>query len=74
MPDEIQAHDEKLLERAIDELKLRFDTVQIFVTRQEHGGQASDTMALHQGYGNWYARWGQIVEWMESIDCRPMQD
>lgn len=69
MPDEIQEHDEAVIERCIDELRKRFDTVEIFVTRQEHGGKDSDTVGFATGCGNWYARYGQIAEWLDTQKC-----
>jgi hypothetical protein len=63
MPDEIQEHDEKHVNGVIDQLLKHFDTVQVFVTRQEPDGQ---TVAFSPGKGNWYARYGQITEWLEN--------
>lgn len=66
MPDEIRQHDEAIVNKAIDDLRLRFDTVQIFVTRQESGARDATTVGGSYGYGNWYARKGQIIEWLEN--------
>lgn len=66
MPDEIRDHDEVIVNKAIDDLRLRFDTVQIFVTRQEHGGRDANTVGGSYGYGNWYARYGQVINWVEN--------
>jgi hypothetical protein len=40
-----------------------FDTVQIFCTR--HEGPETGTTRVTFGLGNWFARFGQAVEWTE---------
>lgn len=42
-------------------LRARFDTVQIFVTRETSDGC---TVAASTGAGNWYARIGQVRSWL----------
>ncbi len=39
------------------------DTIQIFVTKESDHG-SSDTMSFEFGLGNYYARQGQIQEWL----------
>lgn len=51
-----------LVRRAISQLIEHFDAVQIFVSR--HDGGEEETMAIHLGEGNWYARFGQVMDWM----------
>jgi hypothetical protein len=41
-----------------------FDTVQIFVTRDEDHA----THSVHLGAGNWFARLGQVTEWVTKED------
>jgi hypothetical protein len=40
-----------------------FDTVQIFVTRHE-AGKEDGTVNVNYGSGNWFARYGQVKEWV----------
>lgn len=61
--DEIQEHDEKLVTEVIQQLRRHFDTVEIFVTRDEPEGK---TLAFADGAGNWYARFGQVQEWLDN--------
>ena len=61
-PDEIEQADRGHVEAAITQLTKHFDTVQVFVTRVE--GQ--QTLAFANGVGNWYARYGQVGEWLEN--------
>ncbi len=63
MSDEFQQHDEEFVDGIVAQLLKHFDSVQVFVTRQEPNGQ---TLAFSPGRGNWYARYGQIVEWVKN--------
>jgi hypothetical protein len=62
MPDEIRDNDEKIVNRALDQLMLHFDSAQVFVTRQD----GDNTVGGSFGRGNWYARKGQVGEWLEN--------
>jgi hypothetical protein len=62
-PDELRQHDEQYVEGIVTELLKHFDTVQIFVTRQEPDAH---TVAVSIGRGNWYARYGQVAAWWEN--------
>lgn len=57
--------DDDALQRALNLLGEYFDSVQIFVTRQEVEGKSCETSSRETGQGNWYARYGQVTEWME---------
>lgn len=46
----------------VEELATKFDTVQVFVTR--HDITTGGTVAVQCGAGNWYARRGQVREWV----------
>lgn len=50
------------VQKAIDELSEHFDSVHIFCTRYE--GPDIGTVQVNRGTGNWYARSGQIQEWL----------
>jgi hypothetical protein len=64
MPDqEVKDQDIKLLDDSIDRLMEHFDTVHIFVTRQESANQR--TVRVDLGKGNWYAKYGQIDLWLK---------
>ena len=52
--------DLELLQKAIDTLGEHFDSVQIFATRHDTDG----TKSIQKGCGNWFARYGQVREWM----------
>lgn len=54
--------DMKMVEKAVNELGDHFDSVQIFVSRYD-SGQEDGTVNINIGVGNWYARYGQVMEW-----------
>jgi hypothetical protein len=60
--DEIEASDKSVIDKCLGELMRHFDTAQVFVTRQE----GPDTVAASRGLGNWYARVGQVQEWLDN--------
>ena len=66
MPDEFRDADETTINAALELLRKSFDTAQVFVTRQESMAYDAKTVAGSYGYGNWYARYGQIHEWVEN--------
>jgi len=59
----LQDDDNELLRSAIDKLGEHFDSVQIFVTKHL-GTESGGTHSKAVGVGNWYARYGQVVEWL----------
>jgi hypothetical protein len=61
--------DMKRVQAAIDMLGEHFDTVQIFTTRHEEGGEGG-TVNVSLGAGNFYARYGQCSEWLTKQDER----
>lgn len=61
--------DMRMLERHVELLSEHFCTVQIFVTRHEMGTDGG-TVGASKGSGNWYARCGQVTEWlMQKDEC-----
>ncbi len=54
----------RLVEKAASELGEHFDSVRIFVTWQAEDNQ-SITRSLDISYGNWFASFGQVLEWVE---------
>lgn len=56
--DELKA----IVDKHINALSEHFDCVHIFVNRAE--GDKQVTRALNRGGGNWFARYGQIREWV----------
>jgi hypothetical protein len=53
--------DLEMVRKHLSTLSEHFDTVQVFVQRTASEG---GTMTLHLGTGNWYARYGQVREWI----------
>lgn len=53
-----------LVKKATDSLMEHFDTVQIFCTRHESDG----TCNVQYGLGNWFARSGQVSNWLVKND------
>lgn len=50
------------VDEAITKLGEHFDSVMIFVSRYDGGDVGSVNVA--KGLGNWYARYGQVREWL----------
>lgn len=59
--------DVAMVKKVADQLGEHFDSVQIFATRHE-SGSLDGTISVHVGVGNWFARYGQISEWMVKSD------
>lgn len=55
--------DMKRLDEALKVLDEHFDTVQIFVTRYDGGGDHG-TVHATRSHGNFYARYGQVKHWL----------
>ena len=53
----------EIVRRAVLSLGEHFDPVQIFVTRSEECGKQLTTN-INLGSGNWFARYGQVKEWV----------
>ncbi len=68
-----QSADTDLLQKHVNELSEHFDTVQIFVTRHEIGTD-NGTVGACRSAGNWYARLGQVREWLIQQDERARDD
>jgi hypothetical protein len=47
---------------ALETLSEHFETVQIFVTR--HEGMLDGSVGANVSSGNWFARYGQVREWI----------
>jgi len=65
------------LRKAIHDLGEHFESVQIFVSTHQPA-EVGGTMHASVGVGNWYARYGQIREWLirteESTKCDVRRD
>jgi hypothetical protein len=57
------------VDAALAVLAEHFDTVQVFATRHE-AGQEDGTISVQKGLGNWFARYGQVQEWLVTNDER----
>ncbi len=55
--------DAALLQKHVDQLMEQFDSVVLFTTRHEQA-QSEGTVNLWCGAGNWFARYGQVREWL----------
>lgn len=53
----------ELLKKHTEALGEHFDTVHIFATKYDAAVEEG-TITYNYGSGNWYARYGQICEWM----------
>ena len=53
--------DKQMVEKAIQELSEHFDSVHVFASRHE-SGEENGTVSIQQGCGNWFARYGQVLE------------
>jgi hypothetical protein len=52
-----------------DQLAEHFDTVQIFVTRNaDNETEEEGTVNIQLGRGNWFARYGQVHQWIVKSD------
>ncbi len=67
------------IEKALDTLREHFDTVQIFTTK--HGctnGDGIGTISFRKGFGNYYARYGQVQQWLikenKSVEIEVMEE
>ncbi len=55
--------DRERLKKSLHELSEHFDSVQILCTRYK-GGDDGGTVNISMGEGNWFARYGQMKEWL----------
>ena len=62
--DERKKREQALVDAAVQSLGEHFDTVQVLVTRESDDGE-KDTVSIARGAGNWYARQGQMLHWLE---------
>lgn len=54
--------EEKAMEQCIKILSEHFETVSIFTSN--YVGGEKDTEFRYVGYGNWFARFGQVYDWI----------
>jgi hypothetical protein len=59
--------DLEIIKAACTRLSEHFSTVQIFCTKDpvEHGASAGDTDSFRYGRGNWFARLGQVMDFID---------
>ncbi len=58
--------DLKLVLDAVKTLREHFDSVQIFCSRYEFAEEGTTHIA--RGEGNWFARYGQVRDWLVTED------
>lgn len=56
------------MEKAASDLKEHCDSIRIFCTL--HRDDSKNTVYLDVGKGNWYAQFGQVIEWVEMQNQR----
>lgn len=59
--------DVKRIDECLAHLGEHFDSVMIFATRNE-SGESDGTIRVQKGVGNWYARYGQVRQWIVRVD------
>lgn len=64
--------DLRRLKNAAAQLMEHFETVHIFATR--HVSSDEGTVGVQYGEGNWYARRGQVGEWLVKQDARSAEE
>lgn len=64
MTEDDDCEDIKLLKAAAKSLGEHFDNVQIFANRCDD--RADCTRHVHSGYGNYFARYGQVEQWVDA--------
>ncbi len=62
-----------ILARNADQLSEHFDTVQIFATKYEPGDDGF-ALSITEARGSWFARYGQVREWVVKIEERSRLD
>lgn len=63
MSDDNENEDMKRVTEALESLSEFFDSVQIFCTRYEPAIE-DGTVTVTKGIGNWFARYGQVRNWI----------
>lgn len=58
-----ETEDMDLVRKHVTSLGEHFDSVQIFVTRHEPA-EKDGTVTINFGSGNWFARYGQVRNWV----------
>ncbi len=62
MDDNAEQETTKLIDDCMHRIREHVDTVQIFITL--HGDDGKETLTYDVGSGNFYARQGQVEEWV----------
>lgn len=57
-------YDIQRVKDALNVLSEHFDSVHIFATKYEGGDNGGTTAKINKGTGNWFARYGQIKDWI----------
>lgn len=68
VPESAKDADLACVDAAIDDLLRRFETVQIFCTRESPVDDERGTVFVVKGRGNYYTRYGQVRVWMLEED------
>lgn len=55
---------QNFIRKCVEMLGKRFDAVQVFASK--HDNKTGKTFHAAAGLGNWYARYGQVTEWVNT--------
>ncbi len=64
--EENEERDTAILKSHVSRLMEHFDSVQVFCTRFD--SENDQTISINRGDGNWFARSGQVREWLIKQD------
>lgn len=67
-PESPEDRDMAILDKHCILLSEHFDNIQIIVTRRDP--DSDQTMKANRGYGNWYANYGAVKEWVTENEER----
>lgn len=55
---------EIVIDECLNKLAEHYDCVQIFASRHDVDDNEKKTLGSDRGKGNWFARYGQVKEWV----------
>lgn len=64
--DSPQENDMNILQSVVARLSEHFDTVQVFTTKRSNSSDGTEN--CQWGSGNWFARYGQVKQWVIKQD------
>ncbi len=64
--DEVYRNDDAVVDKALKDLMMHFDAVQVFTTRHEVSEDGPRTIGITKGGGNHFSRLGIVRDWLEN--------